>query len=199
MRFVLATNNEHKRHEFTPLFAGLGLTPVLPRELNVPFAPKETGRTYEDNARIKAEAACRATGLPALADDSGLEVRALSGAPGVLSARFGAPEAVTDADRNAHLLRAMANETDRRARFVCVLVAVFPGGRSLMANGICEGEILKTPVGAGGFGYDPLFYLPALGKTMAELTRDEKNQLSHRAIAMKEFARLWEQAGLSAG
>ncbi len=192
-KLVLATNNEKKRREMVPLLSALDLELVLPRELGVAFDPEETGTTFIENARIKAQAALEATGLPALADDSGLEVMALDGAPGVWSARYGAPEAVSDTDRNQYLLKTMHAIERRSARFVCQLVCLLPDGRSLEARGVCEGEILNQPRGWEGFGYDPLFWLPSLGKTMAQLYLTEKNTLSHRALAIRKFIELWRE------
>ncbi|MDR2670860.1 MAG: RdgB/HAM1 family non-canonical purine NTP pyrophosphatase [Oscillospiraceae bacterium] len=193
MEWVLATGNPGKRREMESLLAPLGVRLRLPAEFGAAFAPDETGGTFAANARLKAEAALALTGLPALADDSGLEVAALGGAPGVLSARYGGA-GLSAADRNERLLAALAGRTDRAAHFVCALVCLFPDGRSLTAEGVCEGEIAAAPCGAGGFGYDPLFYLPKYGKTMAELPDDEKNRISHRGRAVRALLRQWTPA-----
>ncbi len=182
--FVLATGNQGKRRELETLLAPLGVALRLPSEWGVDFDPEETGETFLENARIKAGAALALTGLPALADDSGLVVDALGGAPGVRSARYGGP-GLTQAQRNDRLQKELENCDNRAARFVCVLVCLFPDGRELVAEGVCEGEILRAPRGGGGFGYDPLFYLTGLGRGMAELTEAEKNEVSHRGKAMK--------------
>ncbi len=192
MELMLATNNEKKRAELAEVLAPLGLTLLLPRDRSLVVEPEETGKTFLENAEIKARSCLAATRLPSLADDSGLEVMALGGAPGIFSARYGAPEARTDADRNALLLQALEGNTDRRARFVCALFCVFPDGRTITAEGFCEGEIALSPAGAGGFGYDPLFYLPQFCCTMADIPKNEKNKISHRANAFKIFSQKWE-------
>ena len=143
-------------------------------------APEETGRSYLENARLKARALFRRTGAAALADDSGLEVDALGGAPGLHSARFGADVE----SRTARLLAALAGR-DRRARFRTALVLVLADGREIEGEGDCEGEIVSEPRGCGGFGYDPVFLVPGLGRTLAELTTEEKNRLSARARAAR--------------
>jgi XTP/dITP diphosphohydrolase len=189
---VLATNNPHKRREMEILLAPLGVTLRLPGEWGVPFAPEETGRTFLENARVKAAEALRLTGRPALADDSGLVVDALGGAPGVLSARYGG-EGLSARQRYELLLREMAGRANRAARFICALVCLFPDGRALCAEGVCEGEITKLPQGDGGFGYDPVFWLPERGCTMAGLSDEEKNKISHRGKAVRAFLRLWAE------
>ena len=187
---VLATANTSKRWEMEALLAPLGLSLRLPSEWDAPFAPEENGDTFLDNARIKARAALALTGLPALADDSGLMVDALGGAPGVHSARFGG-QGLSSEDRNTLLLRKMENEDHRAARFVCVLVCLFPDGREIIAEGICEGEILRESRGMGGFGYDPVFFVPELGRSMAELPGEEKNRISHRGKAAERLIKQW--------
>jgi len=188
---VLATGNPGKRREMEKLLAPLGLALRLPTEWGVPFAPEETGTTFLENARIKARAALELTGLPSLADDSGLVVDALGGAPGVLSARYGG-EGLSQSQRNTLLLRELEDVKNRAARFVCVLVCLFPDGREIAAEGVCNGEILCAPQGEGGFGYDPVFFLPELGRAMAQLPDDEKNRISHRGKAVESFLRQWE-------
>jgi XTP/dITP diphosphohydrolase len=152
-------------------------------DLGVRDEVEETGATFAENAALKASAAVRATGLPALADDSGLEVVALGGAPGVRSARWAGPVSATA--RNALLLQRLADVPDdrRRARFVCVIAVCHPDGGSAAARGEVSGQIARQPIGADGFGYDPLFLLPELGLTYAQLTPEEKNRRSHRARA----------------
>ncbi|MDR0671012.1 MAG: RdgB/HAM1 family non-canonical purine NTP pyrophosphatase [Oscillospiraceae bacterium] len=193
MEWVLATGNPGKRREMESLLAPLGVRLRLPAEFGAAFAPDETGATFAANARLKAEAALALTGLPALADDSGLEVAALNGAPGVFSARYGGA-GLSAAARNERLLAALAGQTDRAARFVCALICLFPDRRALTAEGVCEGEIALAPRGAGGFGYDPLFYLPKYKKTMAELSDGEKNEISHRGLAVRALLRQWAAA-----
>ena len=189
--FVLATGNPDKMREMETLLAPSGVTLRLPSEWSAPFAPEETGATFRENARIKAGAALAITGLPSLADDSGLAVDALGGAPGVRSARYGGGGLCAER-RNALLLGEMEGVDARAARFVCVLVCLFPDGREIVAEGVCEGELLRAPRGTGGFGYDPVFLVTELGRSMAELSEGEKNQVSHRGKAAAEWIRQWE-------
>jgi XTP/dITP diphosphohydrolase len=191
---MLATGNPGKVIELRDLLARhLDLSTVsllTPRDWPAPLPQvAETGTTFAENARLKADALASATGLPSLADDSGLCVDALGGAPGLLSARW-AGAGATDADRNAKLLLALAEVPPERrtARFVCAAALAVPGGRTVTEEGICKGVILDAPRGANGFGYDPLFFLPNLERTMAELTSDEKNRLSHRALAVSRLS-----------
>ena len=191
---VLATRNAGKIKELNALLAPLGVTVVgLDAYPDIGEIP-ETGATFLENARIKARAVCRATGRVSLADDSGLCVDALSGAPGVYSARYSGEQA-TDAANNAKLLAALAHvpPDKRTCRFQCVLVAASPDGRELTAEGAWEGRVAGQASGAGGFGYDPLFFDPELGRTAAELTPDEKNARSHRGKALARLAEAWEK------
>ncbi|EFL52747.1 non-canonical purine NTP pyrophosphatase, rdgB/HAM1 family [Solidesulfovibrio fructosivorans JJ]] len=189
---VLATRNKGKIKELNALLMPLGVRVVgldaFPDIGDIP----ETGETFLDNARIKAQAVCKATGLVSLADDSGLCVDALSGAPGVHSARFSGEHA-SDAANNAKLLAAMAHvpERDRTCRFVSVVVAACPDGRELTAEGTWEGRVLAAPAGNGGFGYDPLFFDSTAGKSSAELTPEEKNARSHRGKALAKLVAAW--------
>lgn len=187
---VVATRNRGKLREIVPLLAGLPFTLHTIDELAPDVELREDGDTFEANALAKARQAARATGLPAIADDSGLEVAALSGAPGVHSARYaGLPS--DDTRNNAKLLEALRGvpAARRAARFRCVAVFVDAArGIELVRAGDCAGEILATPRGELGFGYDPLFLVPALARTMAELPLDEKNRLSHRAAAFRALA-----------
>jgi XTP/dITP diphosphohydrolase len=193
-RLLIATHNRGKLREYTALLDGLPVTLVTPDDLGLDLSVVESGDTYADNARLKAAAYAQASGLLALADDSGLEVDALDGAPGVRSARYALGD---DADRVAALLRALAEagvpEGDRAARFCCVIVLAAPDGRSWVTEGACAGRIVDTPRGGGGFGYDPVFYLPSHGRTMAELTPEEKNRISHRARAAQRMRAILEQ------
>jgi len=182
MRFVVATNNAGKireirhtlpEHEFVTL-----------KELGIDSDPEENGATYFDNALIKAKAALDATGIASVADDSGLEIDALGGAPGIHSARYSFP-----GDRKAKVLRETRNAQSRKARFVCSIVCVFPNGDIIEGYGTVEGEIAGEPRGGGGFGYDPVFYLSEYGLTMAEIPEDLKNRISHRAVALRDFSR----------
>jgi XTP/dITP diphosphohydrolase len=185
MKLVLATGNPGKREEFRALLSGSGLELYSPEELGLELKVPETGSTYLENALIKARAYAQASGLWALADDTGLEVDTLDNAPGLYSARYAPGENATDADRRRTLLNNLA-EHDRpwKARFVCTAAAAGPTGNTLHARGVCPGEIIPQERGDQGFGYDAVFLLPEAGKTMAELDPAEKNQLSHRARAV---------------
>jgi XTP/dITP diphosphohydrolase len=190
VKVVMATRNRGKLREIVPLLAELGLELHTIDELAPGAELREDGATFVDNALAKARQAAAATGLPAIADDSGLEVDALGGAPGVHSARY-AGLAASDELNNAKLLVALAGVAAgaRGARYRCVAAFVDPArGVELTESGACTGEILSVPRGASGFGYDPLFFVPELGRTMAELTLDEKNRLSHRARAFRALA-----------
>jgi XTP/dITP diphosphohydrolase len=191
--WVLATSNRGKAAELTALLAeaGLGLCVTAQAELGVQ-APPETGITFVENALLKARHAARATGLPAIADDSGLVVDALGGAPGVHSARFAGDDA-GDSANVAKLLTSLAQAPgDRRAHFHCVLVALdHPADAApLIASGSWEGTIAHAPQGTGGFGYDPVFFDPTLQRTAAELDSAHKNQVSHRGIALRRLVEL---------
>ncbi len=202
MKVVVATRNRGKLRELVPLLseAGLGLELVTIDDLAPQAELREDGDTFDANAFAKARQAAAATGLPALADDSGLEVDALGGAPGVYSARYAGPGA-DDARNNAKLLAALrASPAPRTARYRCVAAYVDPArGLEMARAGSCEGEILADPRGDGGFGYDPLFLVPALGRTMAELPLEQKNRLSHRAAAFRALADALRGALFSAG
>ncbi len=189
MRYVLASANRHKAEEITGRLPP-GIELLLQTDLGVE-SPVEDGSTFLDNALLKARHAARVSGLPAIADDSGLSVAALGGEPGVRSARYAGMQA-TDAENLRKLLDAMQGMDDRRACFQCVLVCVQTEDdpRPVIAEGVWRGEIATRPAGSSGFGYDPVFFIPELGKTAAELTADEKNAISHRGIAL---ARLNEQ------
>jgi XTP/dITP diphosphohydrolase len=191
-RVVLATRNQGKIAELRALLSGLRVEVLGLGDFPDIGETAETGVTFLENARLKAQAVCRTTGLPSLADDSGLCVDALDGAPGVHSARY-AGEQATDAANNAKLLAAMAQvpEDRRTCRFVCAMVAAAPDGRELTAQGVWEGRLAAAPAGQAGFGYDPLFLDPALGRTAAELSPDEKNARSHRAKALAALAENW--------
>jgi XTP/dITP diphosphohydrolase len=190
LKVVLASRNRGKLREIVPLLGGLALDLCTVDEIAPTCELREDGDTFEANALAKARQAAAAAGLPAIADDSGLEVDALAGAPGVYSARYaGLPS--DDARNNAKLLDALSGvpAARRGARFRCVAVFVDPAaGVELLRSGDCAGEILEQPRGDLGFGYDPLFLVPSLGRTMAELPLDEKNRLSHRAAAFRALA-----------
>jgi len=187
-RLVLASNNAGKLREFRALLAPLGVAVLTQGELGIPEA-EEPHFTFVENALAKARHAARLSGLPALADDSGICVHALGGAPGVLSARYGG-EPKSDTRNNEKLLTDLAPHADRRAHYVCVLVLVRHADdpQPLIAEGEWHGELLTAARGDGGFGYDPLFLIPALGQTVAELPADLKNRLSHRGQAMAQLA-----------
>jgi XTP/dITP diphosphohydrolase len=182
IRLLLATHNRGKRREWQALLEELPVEVILPDDLGLSSEVDETGETYHENALLKARALAAESGLPTLADDSGLEVDALEGAPGVRSARY---HLGTDEVRYRALLRALEGvpEDRRSARFRCVAALVLPDGREFLTEGVCEGHIIFEPAGEGGFGYDPVFYVAEAGCTMAELPAEMKNRLSHRAHA----------------
>ncbi len=188
-RIVLASSNAGKLREFRALLAELDFAVIAQGEIGIEAA-EEPHLTFVENALAKARHAAVRSGLPALADDSGLCVAALRGAPGVHSARFSGPTADDDSN-NAELLRRLHGQADRRAHYTCVLVAVAAADdpEPLIAEARWRGEILSQPRGEAGFGYDPLFLLPDLGRTAAELAPEEKNRVSHRGQAMVELAR----------
>lgn len=192
MRAVLASHNQKKIRELRAILSGLGVEVLSQADVGVSLEPEETGSTFAENAKIKAEAVMRATGLPAIADDSGLMVDALGGAPGVYSARYGGP-GLDDTGRWQLLLRNMEGQTERTCRFVCAICCCFPDGTELTAYGECPGVVAHEAHGSGGFGYDPVFWLPQYGKTMAELTAEEKNAISHRGKALRAFKEGWER------
>jgi XTP/dITP diphosphohydrolase len=181
IRFVLATANPDKAAEIAGILEGVDL---VPRPADVPEV-EETGATLEENALLKARALMSATGEPAVADDTGLEVDALDGAPGLYSARYSPKPNATDKDRRLYLLQNLKDKPRPwTARFHATIAIVTPNNQLQVTEGFCEGEIIPEERGTGGFGYDPIFLLPELGKTMAELSMDEKNRLSHRARAV---------------
>ncbi|AYR24224.1 RdgB/HAM1 family non-canonical purine NTP pyrophosphatase [Herbaspirillum rubrisubalbicans] len=184
-KIVMASNNAGKLKEFASLLGDIGLDVRPQGEFNVPEA-EEPFATFVENALTKARHAARLTGLPALADDSGVCVNALGGAPGVYSARY-AGEPKSDANNNAKLVAELAAHADKSAYYYCVLVYVRHADdpQPVIADGLWKGEIMAQPRGEGGFGYDPHFLLPALGKTAAELTAAEKNAVSHRGQALR--------------
>lgn len=183
---VLATRNQGKISEFETMLGGfdvriksLGDFPSIP-------TVEEDGATFKDNSLKKARFTAKAHGLPALADDSGLMVKAMGGLPGVCSARY-AGEHATDEENNLKLLKAMKSVENREAAFKCIIAIALPDGAALTYEGCCEGLITHEPAGNGGFGYDPLFYYPPFEKTFAQLTTEEKNRVSHRGRAMAEL------------
>ncbi len=185
MRFVLATGNTGKLREMREILAEYRLDVISQTQAGLTLEPDETGETFYENARIKAEAVMKASGLPAIADDSGLEVEALGGRPGVYSKRYGGFS--DDGERNAYLLKELENTEHRAARFVSSIVCCFPDGGEVSARGECGGEILRAPRGDSGFGYDPVFLVGGTDKSIAELTSEEKNAVSHRGKALRAF------------
>ena len=197
MKVVLASKNKHKLVEISQITAQFGMELVLQAELGVDIDVEETGTTFEENSLLKAEAVMKATGLPALADDSGIAVEALGGEPGIYSARYGFDESLDDHGRLMLLLKNTEQIPDgqRQAKFVCVISFVTPEGQVIQARGEIHGELTREPRGENGFGYDPIFYYPPLGKTTAELSAEEKNEVSHRANALKVFYEKLKEAG----
>ena len=187
MKFVLATHNPGKLREMGGILKDLGVEVVSPAALGIPVDVEETGTTFLENALLKAKAICRAANLPAIADDSGLCVDALNGAPGVYSARYGG-EGLDDRGRCMLLLNSLRGATTRAAHFSCAVACAFPNGDTLTAEGRCDGSIAYAPLGDGGCGYDPVFLLPGAGKTFGQLSQEEKSAVSHRGKALKEFA-----------
>ena len=188
LTFVLASKNKKKLAEMQTILGEQGIRVLSQAQAGVDLDPEETGLTFEENAIIKAKAVSEASGLPAIADDSGLMVDALDGAPGVFSARYGGSHELSDEYRWKLLLQNMEGMEQRAAKYVSVIAAVFPDGRILTARGECHGEIAESPRGEGGLGYDPIFRLPD-GRHMAEIDMEEKNRISHRAIALAEMQR----------
>ena len=186
MKFVLASQNKHKLEEMQAILSTHGVEVVLQSDLGLHVDVEETGDTFAENALLKAKAVMEASGLPAIADDSGVCCDALSGAPGVYSARYGGPE-LDDAGRYRLLLANMQGAKTRAAHFTSAIACIFPNGDTIEAEGICPGTIAFAPQGTGGFGYDPVFFLPELRKTYAQLTPEEKAAVSHRGKALAVF------------
>lgn len=184
MRLLIATHNQGKKREYEELLADAGVELVSLSEVGIDKAIPEEGDTYAENALLKARGYAALSGMLTLADDSGIEVDALGGAPGVRTARY-AGEDASDAERNALLLRNIEGvpDAERTARFRCVIALAWPDGRTAVVEGTVEGRIAREPRGEHGFGYDPIFYVPAYGCTMAELPEEVKNRISHRARA----------------
>ena len=197
MKVVLASKNPHKLVEISKITEQFDMELVLQSELGVDIDVEETGTTFEENSYLKARAVMEATGLPALADDSGIAVDALNGEPGIYSARYGFDESLDDWGRLQLLLKNTENVPDgqRQAQFICVITLVTPDGKVIQARGEVHGELLRAPAGEGGFGYDPIFYYPPYGKSLAEVSAEEKNQVSHRANALRVFYGKLKEAG----
>ena len=186
MKMVLASKNPKKMKEMNAILSGMGVEVCLQSDVGIDIDVEETGTTFEENSLLKAKAVMEASGLPAIADDSGLCVDALNGAPGVYSARYGG-DGLDDTGRYRLLLANMPRGAARTAKFVSVITCCFPGGEVLTARGECPGTIAFAPMGEGGFGYDPVFFLPKLKKTFAQLAPEEKNAVSHRGRALEAF------------
>lgn len=193
MKVILASKNPHKLTELSTILSQHGFEIALESEYGLDIDVDETGTTFEENSLLKAEAVMKASGLPVLADDSGLMVDALNGAPGVYSARYGHKS--SDGERTEFLLENMKDVPDekRTAKFVCVITCLWPDGRKIVARGECPGVITREVHGENGFGYDPVFYLPELGMTYAELPSEQKNAISHRARALQDFCGKYQQ------
>ena len=197
MKVVLASKNPHKLVEISQITEKFGMELVLESQLGVDVDVEETGSTFEENSFLKAQAVMKATGLPALADDSGICVDALGGEPGIYSARYGFDDSLDDFGRLQLLLKNTEQVPDgqRQAQFVCVITFVTPDGKVIQARGEVHGELLRAPAGEGGFGYDPIFYYPPFGKSLAQVSPAEKNSVSHRANALKVFYEKLKEAG----
>lgn len=193
MKFILASNNKGKFREFRQILEPLGITVTPQAAAGVDVEVNETGDTFEQNAYLKASAIAALTGIPAVADDSGLCVEALGEAPGVHSARFGGGKAWTDEQKYMYLLEKLKGIQNRRAKFVCCICCAFPQGDVLRARGECPGRILETPAGAGGFGYDPVFAPEGYSESFAQLGETVKNRISHRARALAAFEKELER------
>ena len=197
MKVVLASKNKHKLVEISKITEKFGMELVLQSELGLDMDVEETGTTFEENSFLKADAVMKATGLPALADDSGIAVDALNGEPGIYSARYGFDESLDDWGRLLLLLKNTEHVPDgqRQAQFVCVITMVTPEGQTIQARGEIHGELLREARGKNGFGYDPIFYYPPFGKSTAEMDPEEKNAVSHRGNALRVFYDKLKEAG----
>ena len=197
MKVVLASKNPHKLVEISKITEKFGIELVLQSELGIDLDVEESGTTFEENSYIKAEAVMKATGLPALADDSGIAVDALNGEPGIYSARYGFDDTLDDYGRMMLLLKNTEHVPDdrRQAQFVCVITMVTPQGQTIQARGEVHGTLTREPRGENGFGYDPIFFYPPAGCTTAELPPEEKNKISHRANALQLFYDKMKEAG----
>ena len=197
MKVVLASKNPHKLVEISKITEKFGFELVLQSQLGVDIDVEETGTTFEENSLLKARAVMEATGLPALADDSGIAVDALNGEPGIYSARYGFDDTLDDWGRLLLLLKNTEHVPDgqRQAQFVCVISFITPDGQVIQARGEIHGELLRAPRGENGFGYDPIFYYPPAGMSTAEMAPEDKNEVSHRGNALKVFYNKLKEAG----
>lgn len=195
-QLLIATNNRGKIKELQDLLQATGVDLITPAQINLDLDVIEDGQTYAENATKKAVAFAQVSGLISLADDSGLEVDALDGAPGLYSARYGSPDGgkLSDAERRAFLIQNLQDKPRPwKARFHATIAVAVPNSETHLVEGFCEGEIIPEERGTGGFGYDPIFLLSELGKTMAELSMEEKNRLSHRARAVMKAKGILER------
>jgi len=190
MKAVLASKNAHKLKEIAKITEQFGMELVLQSELGLDLDPDETGTTFEENSMIKARAVMEAAGMPAIADDSGLMVDALGGEPGVYSARYGGEACKNDVERYEYLLKKLENvpDAERTAKFVSVITLISPDGSAIVARGECPGRIIREARGENGFGYDPVFFVEEDGMTMAEMSAERKNEISHRARALQALS-----------
>ena len=197
MKVVLASKNPHKLVEISKITEKFGFELVLQSQLGVDIDVEETGTTFEENSLLKARAVMEATGLPALADDSGIAVDALNGEPGIYSARYGFDDSLDDWGRLLLLLKNTVHVPDgqRQAQFVCVISFITPDGQVIQARGEIHGELLREARGENGFGYDPIFYYPPMGLSTAQMSPEEKNKVSHRANALRVFYEKLKEAG----
>jgi XTP/dITP diphosphohydrolase len=192
MQAVLASKNEKKLKELQEILSSLGIEVILQSQIGIDVDVEETGSSFEENALLKAGAVWEAANLPAIADDSGFVVDALGGGPGIFSARYGGPD-LDDRGRLMLLLQNMRGQTKRSCRFVCAIACAFPNGDTVTAKGECEGVVAFAPQGEGGFGYDPVFFVPSMKKTMAQISPEEKHQISHRGKALRQLKTELEQ------
>lgn len=192
-RLILASDNAHKYREFCEILSGTDTVVIKRSEAGCDFDMIENGTTFAENAYIKAKSVTDHTHTPAVADDSGICVDHLNGGPGIYSARYGAGIAHDDHERMMHLLDEMKDASDRSAHYVCSICCTFPNGDVLATEDICEGSILYEPIGEGGFGYDPVFRPKGYERSMAQLTPEEKNSISHRGKALRKFLELYKR------
>lgn len=193
MDILAATNNDNKLREIRAVMADTCRIVSL-KQAGIESDPEETGETFEENARIKARSGMKLSGMPCIADDSGLQVSALGGEPGIRSARYAGGHG-DDGANNRLLLQNLRGAADRSARYVCVICLALPDGREFISQGTCEGSILLEPAGHSGFGYDPLFLCPEYGRSYAQITPEEKNRISHRAKALQGIKKIIDELG----
>lgn len=196
MKLVIASNNQDKIREIRQILDGCFESILSQREAGIDHETVEDGKSFAENALKKAKEICALSGCAALADDSGICVDALGGAPGIFSARFAGVHGDNDAN-NRLLLEKMQNQANKKAHYTCAIALVFPDGGVIQTEGIMPGEITLEPRGNGGFGYDPLFFLPQYGCTAAQLSAEEKNKISHRSLALKVLLQKLEEKGIS--